>query len=82
MGFSSPIAVDGKIYQFSQDGNKDVLTSFDADSGKAFWSQSSDGGYPNGDYQGSRATPTIDGGRIYTYGGGGDLLFPELFHGQ
>lgn len=86
LGFSSPIALDGKIYQFSQDGNqdgnKDVLACFDAESGKVLWNQSSDGGYPNGDYEGSRATPTIDSEKIYTYGGGGDLICRELADGS
>ena len=39
-GFSSPIALDGKIYLFSQKGSEDALSSFDADSGKPLWSQS------------------------------------------
>ena len=82
LGFSSPIAQDGKVYLFSQDGNKDVLAAFDADSGKLLWGQAYNGGYPKDDYAGSRSTPTIDGDRIYTFGGGGDLVCRQLSDGK
>jgi len=44
--------------------------------------QSSSGGYPNNDYPGARATPTIDGKFIYTFGGGGDLICRDLDTGK
>ncbi len=81
IGFSSPIALDGKVYLFSQTGNDDTLTAFDAQSGKVIWTQSS----PTGEspqYPGTRGTPTIDGERIYTYGCGGDLICRNLADGK
>lgn len=91
LGYSSPIALDGNIYLFSQDGINDTLSAFDADSGKPLWSQSyqvtikadlqqaknPDTGFPL-----PLATPTIDNGRIYTYGGGGDLVCRKLEDGS
>lgn len=82
LGFSSPIAYEGKVYLLSQDGNQDGLQAFDADTGKLLWAQSLQGGYPKDDFPGSRATPTIDGKFIYTLGGGGDLVCRELETGK
>jgi outer membrane protein assembly factor BamB len=90
-GFSSPVALDGKVYLFGMKGSDDVLTALEADTGKALWSQSypvhhkadqvqarnGDNGLPLPD-----ATPTIDGNRIYTYGGAGDLVCRELGDGK
>lgn len=90
-GYSSPIALDGKIYLFSQDGTKDTLTAFDADSGKPLWSQSygvtikaqgAQARNPENEFPLPLATPTIDNGRIYSYGGGGDLVCRKLEDGS
>jgi outer membrane protein assembly factor BamB len=80
IGYSSPVALDGKIYFFAQEGSKDTLRCFEADSGKVLWTQSYD---REGDfnYPGTRATPTIENNRIYTHGSAGDLVCRELADG-
>ena len=81
IGFASAVARDGKVYGFGTQDGKDVLTCFEADTGKVLWSES----YPNAyskDYPGTRASPTIDGDRIYTYGGAGQLVARELATGK
>jgi outer membrane protein assembly factor BamB len=92
LGYSSPIALDGKVYLFSMQGKNDVLTAFDAETGKIAWSQGNIITVP-GDPNGSQdedpethlplplATPTIDHGHIYSYGGGGDLICRKLEDG-
>jgi outer membrane protein assembly factor BamB len=83
LGFSSPIAVDGKVYLMTLDDDKESLSAFDAGTGKVIWTQSYVGGFTRGDsYPGSRATPTIDGKFIYTYGGVGDLVCRDLADGK
>lgn len=93
LGYSSPIALDGKVYLFYQVGDQEKLTAFDAESGKPVWTQSykdtvradpsgpqdtnPDSGFPL-----PLATPTIDNGKIYTYGGGGDLVCRKLDDGS
>src|SRR5262245_59847589 len=71
-GYSSAVAVDGKVYFFAQKDMNDVLTAFNADTCAVAWAQSykreADVSYP-----GTRATPTIEGSCIYTYGSYGDL---------
>jgi outer membrane protein assembly factor BamB len=91
-GFSSPIALGGKLYILAMQGKDDVLTALDADSGKVLWSQSytvANHGEqaPQGLNRENRlplpeATPTIDGDRIYTYGGSGDLVARQLADGK
>jgi hypothetical protein len=81
IGYSSPVAVDGKLYFFAQEGSKDTLRCFEADSGKVLWTESYD---REGDfnYPGTRATPTIEANRIYTHGSAGDLVCRELANGK
>lgn len=90
MGYASPLGLDGKIYLFSQDGSNDTLSVFDAESGKPLWSKSyevtikADAGQAKNTDSGMPlplATPTIDNGRIYTYGGGGDLFCRNIQDG-
>ena len=93
VGYSSPIALDGKVYLFYQVGDEERLSAFDAQSGRPVWTQSykdtvradpsgpqdtnPDSGYPL-----PLATPTIDNGKIYSYGGGGDLVCRKLEDGS
>jgi outer membrane protein assembly factor BamB len=81
IGFSSPVALDGKIYMFAQEGSSDVLHVFDAESGKVVWTQKYDRGEDPA-FPGTRATPTIEGNRIYTHGSAGDLVCRELADGK
>jgi outer membrane protein assembly factor BamB len=80
-GYSSPIAQGGRVYLFSLIDGKDTLTCYDAEQGNVIWSKNYDGGW-TGAYPGTRATPTIEGDRIYTYGGAGDLVARDLASGE
>jgi outer membrane protein assembly factor BamB len=91
LGYSSPIGFDGKVYLFAQNGDLDTLTAFDADSGRPVWRQSypctikADQGQAKNSANGlplPLATPAIDNGRIYTYGGGGDLVCRKIEDGS
>jgi outer membrane protein assembly factor BamB len=89
-GFSSPIGFEGRVYLFAQQGKNDTLTAFDAETGNVVWSQTYAGTIPAEMTQAKNAanglplplaTPAIDNGRIYTYGGGGDLVCRNLKDG-
>jgi outer membrane protein assembly factor BamB len=83
IGHSSPVVAGGKVYVFHLQGKQDTLTCFDAATGKQAWSNSASTGWAvSGKYPGSRATPTIDGPRVYTYGGAGDLVAWDLESGK
>ncbi|MCY2955052.1 MAG: PQQ-like beta-propeller repeat protein [Planctomycetota bacterium] len=86
IGYSSPVAVDGKVYLFStindKDGlQKDTLKAYDADTGKTLWTASYNNSW-TGAYPGTRCSPLIEGDRIYTYGGAGDLAAWEIASGK
>lgn len=80
-GHSSPVGVDGKVYLFMLEGSDEVLTCFDAKTGQVSWTQAY-GIRDKADYPGTRATPTIENGRIYTLGQAGDLICRELADGK
>ena len=80
-GFSAPVAKDGRLYIFAGLQNKETLFCFDATTGQEIWRQ------PGGSVfaarsPGPRAAPTIDGDRIYTFGGLGDLTARDLKTGE
>jgi outer membrane protein assembly factor BamB len=89
-GFASPVAVEGKVYVFAIAGSTDTLYCFDAAAGKELWKQ----GYQSKlagqmprealrpDWTGTRASPVIESGKIYTYGFGGDLVCRDLADGK
>ncbi len=81
IGFATPVAADGKIYFFNLDGGNDVLEAVDAAKGTSLWKQSYPRGY-NDSYKGTRASPVIDGNRIYTYGGNSQLVAWNLADGK
>jgi outer membrane protein assembly factor BamB len=81
IGYSSPIAADGVVYLFSLHGGRETLTAFDANSGDIRWSDSGTRGWST-KYPGTRATPAIADGRVYTYGGAGDLTCRNVGDGK
>ena len=91
LGFSSVVGLDGKVYSFAMQGKDDVLLALDAETGKVEWTQSYPVTHKADAPQGSNeethlplpeASPTIDGDRIYTYGGGADLYCRNLADGK
>ncbi|HZK80048.1 MAG TPA: PQQ-binding-like beta-propeller repeat protein [Humisphaera sp.] len=91
LGFSSVVGLDGKIYALAMKGDTDVLTALDADTGKIVWAESSRVNHKADQSQAQNdenhlpvpeASPTIDGDKIYTYGGGGDLICRNLADGK
>lgn len=80
-GYSGPVVAGGRVYQFSLIDGRDTLACYDAESGDVIWTESYDGGWQGG-YPGTRATPYVEGDRIYTYGGAGDLAARDLRSGK
>jgi outer membrane protein assembly factor BamB len=90
-GFSSPIGFDGKVYLFTQINDQDTLRAFDAATGKPVWAvayactvlvDQANAKNPESGFPLPLATPTIDNGHIYTYGGGGDLVSRKIEDGS
>jgi outer membrane protein assembly factor BamB len=73
-GYATPVIVGNRVYQFSRQGENEVMIAFDADTGKEVWKNP---GYPaifemqsatkvHG--PGPKSTPVFFNGRLYTIG--------------
>jgi outer membrane protein assembly factor BamB len=71
-GFSSVAVKGGRLYTMGNTGDQDTVFCLAAGTGRVLWRQS----YPcaAGDYGGPRATPTVDGNRVYTLSREGQAL--------
>jgi outer membrane protein assembly factor BamB len=82
MGYASPIAVNQTIYMFGAVDNKEQLTALSAADGKVHWQQGYEGTGTKGvDYQGTRATPTFEDGKLYTLGAAGQATCWDAANG-
>jgi outer membrane protein assembly factor BamB len=83
-GFSGPVVAKERVYLFHRVKDQETLECMDAATGKSVWSQ----GYPTayiddfGFDEGPRATPTIDSGKVYTFGADGRLTCREIEAGK
>ena len=72
-GYATPIVVGNRVYQFSRQGENEMLRAIDAGSGKVIWEQSyaapfemTSGTRRHG--PGPKSTPTYANGRLFTFG--------------
>lgn len=67
VGYSSMAVSQGKVYTMGNVHDVDVVSCFEAETGKLVWKHEYDclAKDPNG-YHGTRCTPTVDGSRVYT----------------
>ena len=73
--FSSFACVDGRVYTCGTQDKQQVLFCLSADTGAVIWQKPFEKRYrdPQGG-DGTRATPTVDGDRVYIMGGHGKLV--------
>jgi outer membrane protein assembly factor BamB len=83
-GWSAPVVSKEKLVVFHRQDNKEVLECLNAVSGKALWTAASPTAYQDdfGFDEGPRATPAIDGNRIFTLGAEGALRAWDLSSGS
>ena len=82
-GYCTPSVTGGKVFGMGFRGGEEVVWALDEATGKEVWAakiaDSAKGfGYP----EGSRGTPTVDGGRVYAEGVDGDLVCLDAAGGQ
>ncbi|HEY3284595.1 MAG TPA: PQQ-binding-like beta-propeller repeat protein [Armatimonadota bacterium] len=83
-GFGSPSIARGRIYLVCSRGSEEYVQARDVKDGHRLWSTPL-GKVGNPDLQptpGARATPTVDGDRLYVLGSDGDLLCLEAPTGK
>jgi outer membrane protein assembly factor BamB len=79
-GYSSTAVVGGRVYTQDREGGNERVVCLDAATGKIVWTHAYSASQPGRDRtyaSGPRATPTVEGNRVYTVGGAGKLLCLE-----
>jgi outer membrane protein assembly factor BamB len=79
-GHSSPSFGNNKIYITGMEGGNDFLFALDMN-GKILWKKAMGRAW-NESYPESRSTPTVEGNRVYTCSGFGDLACFDANNGQ
>jgi len=74
-GFSAPVVKGGRLILFHRVDNRERVDAIDAETGELLWSSDYATAYRDdfGFDEGPRATPTIAGGRVFTFGAQGIL---------
>jgi outer membrane protein assembly factor BamB len=72
-GHSSPIVSGGRVYQFSREGENEVVRALDLGSGRELWRQAYPAAYEmnsaaSGHGKGPKSTPVLTDGRLVTFG--------------
>jgi len=77
-GYSGVAVVGGRIYCAGDKGDSSFVVALDAADGKRVWSAKLGKAGPGGDgepkFNGPRATPTVDGSRLYAVGQYGEMV--------
>lgn len=74
-GYSGPAVAGGRVFVTDYAGGQERALAFDEATGKPLWQLSWAADYRGIDYGGGpRATPTVDGDRVYVLGAAGELL--------
>ena len=72
-GYSSFSVSKGKLYTMGLRGEREFVIAFDFKTGKEVWATPHGSAFRNDRGDGPRGTPTVDGDRVYSLGGSGDL---------
>src|SRR5215207_7291856 len=82
MGYSGFSIAGGKFFTMGTRDGKEVLIALDANAGNELWATPIGEVYANAWGDGPRGTPTVDGKRIYTMSGTGNLVCVEVADGK
>jgi len=80
--YSSFSASHGRLYTLGARDNIEYVMAFDEATGKKVWETPNGRRFENDRGDGPRSTPTVDGDRLYTFGGSGDLSCLEAASGK
>lgn len=80
--FSSFACVGDRVYTCGESDKQQTLYCLNADSGDVVWHQPFEKGFKNEHGDGTRATPTVDGGLVYVLGAHGRLIAADTTSGK
>jgi outer membrane protein assembly factor BamB len=81
-GYSSFAVVNGHLYTLGARGGTEYVMAFDTGTGRKVWEAANGQRFGNDRGDGPRATPTVDGDRLYAYGASGDISALERATGK
>jgi outer membrane protein assembly factor BamB len=82
-GYSAPSIAAGRVFGMSYRGDDEVVWALQESDGRELWSvRIAEANRRIGVPEGARATPTVDGPRLYTLGVNGDLVCLEADSGK
>ena len=81
-GYSSFSASGGRLYTLGARGSNEYVIAIDRATGAKVWETLNGRRYQNDRGDGPRSTPTVDGDRLYVFGGSGDLTCLEAATGK
>ncbi|MBI3876295.1 MAG: PQQ-binding-like beta-propeller repeat protein [Verrucomicrobia bacterium] len=81
-GHSSPVVANGRLIYFDENGSKEIAHCLDAKTGKELWRAEIAGRFEDEWGAGTRATPFIDGDRVYAQSCNGEFRCLALADGK
>jgi outer membrane protein assembly factor BamB len=81
-GYSSFATSNGRLYTLGARGGTEYVIAYDAETGKRLWEAAHGPRFSNDRGDGPRATPTIEGDRLYAFGASGDMTAMETATGK
>lgn len=81
-GYSSFSVAGGRLFTLGARQDTEYVIAFDAASGKRLWEVANGRRFSNDRGDGPRATPTVDGDRVYAFGSSGDLSVLDAATGK
>jgi len=81
-GYSAVSLSGNQLLTMGNKGDEEHTICLDAETGKKLWSTPTGKAYRENMGNGPRATPTIDGDKVYVLGGNGDLACLDLASGK
>ena len=81
-GFSSLAVSNGRIYTLGAREGTEYVIALDAASGKRVWEVANGRRFDNDRGSGPRATPTVEGDKVYAFGASGDLSVLDAASGK
>jgi outer membrane protein assembly factor BamB len=81
-GYSSFAVSNGRLFTMGLRGDREFIVAFDVATGKQVWATPHGKAFRNDRGDGPRGTPTVEGDRLYTLGGAGDLSAVDTATGR
>ncbi len=80
--YSSLSASNGRLFTLGARADTEYVMAFDAGTGKKLWEVPNGRRFRNDMGDGPRSTPTVEGDRVYAFGGSGDLTALDAATGK